>query len=85
MADKYEKRIQEPELIGFVGIGLDNHDAEVRLTHSEHFLLLGGSHETHEQMQETVIRFDEALKDRGQSLRETPLEVLMALLAESGR
>ena len=71
-------------MIGFVGLGLDSKDGHRRLTRSEHFLLIGGSQETHERMQDTVIRFDETLKSRGKSLKETPVEEVIEILHEAG-
>jgi hypothetical protein len=71
---------KKPEVVGFVGVGLDNQDGHQRITQSEHFLLVGGSETTHERMQDTAIRFNEALKDRGKSLKETePCEALEIL------
>jgi hypothetical protein len=68
---------KKPEVVGFVGVGLDNQDGHHRITQSQHFLLVGGSAETHERMQDTAIRFDEALKDRGKTLKQTePREAL---------
>ena len=61
-------------------VGLDNADGEKRLTRSEHFLLVGGSAETHERMQDTAIRFDEALRQRGKTLGETTAEEAIDLL-----
>jgi hypothetical protein len=71
------------EIIGFFGVGLDNKDGHQRMTSSEHFLLVGGSAETHERMQDTAIRFDEALRKRGKALRETSSEEAIDLLRES--
>jgi len=65
------KKKDEPEVLGFVGIGLDNKDEHQRITHSELFFLVGGSEETHEQMQDTAIRFEESLRQRGKRLPET--------------
>jgi hypothetical protein len=53
------------EVVGFVGIGLDNTDDHKRVTTTDHFLLVGGSKETHERMQEIAIRVDESLRRRG--------------------
>jgi hypothetical protein len=50
------------------------------ITHSEHFFLVGGSHETHERMQDTAIRFGEALERRRKSLGETSREEVVDLL-----
>ena len=71
------------EIVGFLGVGLDNKDGHQRLTRSEHFLLVGGSAETHERMQDTAIRFGEALRKRGKTLHETSTEEALDLLRES--
>ncbi len=72
-----------PQLVGFLGVGLDNADGHDRITRSEHFVLLGGAAETHERMQETALRFEEALKDSGQPLSETPTEKAVDMLREA--
>jgi hypothetical protein len=74
---------RERQVLGFLGVGMDNDDGEKRITRSEHFFLVGGSAETHERMQDTAIRFGEKLKDRGKTLRETAAEEAMDLLRES--
>jgi hypothetical protein len=71
------------EILGFLGVGLDNKDGHQRLTRSDHFLLVGGSADTHERMQDTAIRFDEALRKRGKSLQEASTEEALDLLLES--
>jgi hypothetical protein len=58
-----------------VGVGLDSTDGHTRLTRGPNFHLVGGSKETHEVMQETAIKVNEALKKRGRHLEEvTPRE-----------
>jgi hypothetical protein len=74
---------ERPELVGFLGVGLDGKDGHQRLTRSEHFLLVGGSADTHEQMQETAIHFDEALRKRGKELGEASVEEVLDLLREA--
>jgi hypothetical protein len=78
-----KRKRNTPEVIGFLGVGLDNKDGHQRLTKSEHFLLFGGSPETHERMQETAIKFDEALERKGKPLRETTVEEIIELFHDS--
>ena len=47
---------------GLLGVGLDNRDGHKRVTSGNDFLLVGGSAETHERMQDLVIRMNEKLK-----------------------
>jgi hypothetical protein len=77
------KEQQEQRIAGFLGVGLDNKDEHQRLTRSEHFVLVGGSAETHERMQDTAIRFGEALQKRGKTLEETSAEEAIDLLRDS--
>lgn len=53
-----------------LGLGLDNKDHHKRVTKGENFLLLGGSQETHEDMTEKAIKFNEKLKQRGKKLED---------------
>jgi hypothetical protein len=71
------------ELVGFLGVGLDAADEHTRLTRADHFVLLGGSAETHEKMQDAAIYFNEELKRRGKSLRETCREEAADLLRKA--
>lgn len=79
---KKRKAEPKPELVGFLGVGLDG-DGETRLTKSEHFFIVGGSKDTHEHMQDTAIRFDEKLRRNGKTLSETPLEEVIEIFHES--
>ena len=74
---KVEKR---KEVLGFLGVGLDNDDGHQRITRSEEFLLVGGSEQTHEHMQDIAIRFEESLKRLGKRLRETEPDEVIELL-----
>jgi hypothetical protein len=75
-----KKKKTEPEVLGLLGVGLDNEDGHQRVTRAEDILLLGGSQETHERMQDITIRFTESLENRGKRLREASLEEIVDLL-----
>ena len=53
-----------------LGVGLDGKDGHRRATKGDDYLLLGGSDETHERMQEGAERFREALEKRGKRLKD---------------
>jgi hypothetical protein len=78
-----ESKRQTEQVVGFLGVGLDNQDEHQRLTRAENFFLVGGSQETHEQMQDATIRFNEALKKRGKTLPETSAEEAADLLRKA--
>lgn len=59
------KQRRKKPVSGLLGVGLDEQDGQRRVTQGEDFLLVGGSSETHERMQDLVIRMDEKLKRSG--------------------
>lgn len=56
-----------------LGLGLDNYDGHTRITRGENFLLAGGSYETHAKMQETAVKINEQLDQRGQKLEDVSI------------
>jgi hypothetical protein len=71
------------QVAGFLGLGLDHEDGHKRITRTDNFLLLGGSAETHERMQDTAIHFNEELQKRGKTLQETEPEEALDLLRKA--
>ncbi len=67
-----------------LGLGLDGDDGKVRVTNGENFHLLGGSQDTHEQMQEKCIKMNEKLDARGKQLGDLERSEFMELAAECG-
>jgi len=53
-----------------LGLGFDSKDGHIRITKGKNFRLFGGSEETHEMMQEKVIKFNEQLDRRRKTLDE---------------
>lgn len=76
---KKRQSSRDSQVVGFLGVGFDNEDGHQRITRCDHFLLLGGSQETHEQMQDTAIKFNEGLERRGRRLEEASLEEIIDL------
>lgn len=50
------------------GLGFDAKDGHVRITKGHNFRLFGGSEETHDQMQEKAVKFNEQLEKRRKTL-----------------
>jgi hypothetical protein len=65
-----------------LGIGLDGKDKSVRVTRGGNFHLVGGSQETHEDMQEKCIKLNEKLKARGKELEDLGRREFLELAAE---
>lgn len=65
-----------------VGLGLDNPDGQSRITRGKNFHLYGGSHETHERMQEQCIKFNEKLDTKGKRLEDLEHEEFFDIAAE---
>ena len=83
MPSKKSRRKAEPKVGGILGVGLDNTDGHKRVTKTEEMVLVGGSEETHERMQETAIRFSEQLEKRGKALPQTSVREAFELLREA--
>ena len=64
-----------------LGLGLDrDDDGHSHITKGDDFLLVGGSRNTHESMQEQVERFEHSLKKLGTNLQHaTEAEVREAI------
>lgn len=85
MAGKKPQRRKkaEPKVEGVVGVGLDGTDGHTRVTRTEEMVVVGGSAETHERMQETAIRFGENLERRGKKIQEASVREVIDLLREA--
>jgi hypothetical protein len=66
-----------------LGVGLDS-DGHKRLTTGPNFALVGGSHETHEQMTEKAVKINEKLKARGKQLETVTHEEFDDIAQEVG-
>ena len=53
-----------------LGVGLDNDDDKIRVTRGDNFHLVGGSSDTHGQMQEKCIKLNEKLSAKGRQLED---------------
>lgn len=65
-----------------VGIGLDGDDGHVRVTKGDNFHIMGGSSDTHEQMQEKCIKFNEKLEGKGKKLGQLERNEFFDIAAE---
>lgn len=70
---------------GFLGVGLDNEDGHTRLTRGENFVLYGGSHETHGRMQETAVKVNEQLQNRGKRMEDCSIPELVDIFHEASQ
>jgi hypothetical protein len=61
---------------------LDAQDEQVRITRGENFHLVGGSHETHQVMQEKCIKFNEKLDDQGKDISDLEHKEFLDMAAE---
>jgi hypothetical protein len=63
-----------------LGLAFDAEDGQTRITKGDNFLLYGGSQDTHAVMQETVLKINEHLDDRGQRLEDVSRKELREIL-----
>jgi hypothetical protein len=60
----------KPKRAALVGLAFDAADGHTRLTRGKNFVLAGGSEETHGVMQETAVKINEHLDNRGKRLED---------------
>jgi hypothetical protein len=65
-----------------LGVGLDNDDGHVRLTKGKNYSLVGGSDGTHSLMQETAVKINEHLDNRGKRLEDVSVRELRDICHE---
>lgn len=80
---KANRKEAEERVSGVIGLGLDAQDGHKRLTRGKDFVLAGGSDETHARMQETMIKVNERLEDRGKRIRDASPDELRDLIGEA--
>ena len=85
MSNPQPRKRVRPRIDGILGVGLDGEDGVRRITRTDEMVLAGGSAETHSRMQETAIRFSEALEKRGKRLAEVAPDEAIDLLRDSLR
>jgi len=66
------------------GIGFDGEDGHTRITRGENFWLTGGAQETHEEMQEKAVKFNEKLKERDKQLEDISRDEFHEIADEIG-
>jgi hypothetical protein len=65
-----------------LGLAFDNEDGQTRLTRGKNFLLLGGSQDTHAVMQETAVKINERLDQRGKRLEDVSVQELRDIVRD---
>ncbi len=65
-----------------LGLAFDNDDGHTRLTRGSNFVLCGGSQRTHAVMQETALKINEQLDQRGKRLEDVSLGELRDICRE---
>jgi len=73
---------EEDRKAELLGIGLDNQDGHVRITRGRNFHILGGSHDTHQTMQEQCVKFNEKLEIKGKQLVDLEQREFLDIAAE---
>jgi hypothetical protein len=62
-----------------LGLAFDAEDGHTRITKGDNFVLCGGSQETHGVMQETAVKINEQLDQRGKRLEDVSFRELSGL------
>lgn len=80
---KTQSKSEHTKDAALLGVGFDNQDEETRLTKGENYLLVGGSKQTHEIMQETAVRVNEQLEKKGKRLADLEPNEFRDVMAEA--
>lgn len=64
------KANQPPKSAALLGLAFDAQDEQTRITRGKNFLLCGGSQDTHAVLQETAVKINEQLDQRGKRLED---------------
>lgn len=67
---------------GILGLAFDAEDGQKRITRADNFVLLGGSQDTHAVMQETAIKVNEKLQQRGKRLEDVSATELVDIFRD---
>jgi hypothetical protein len=70
------KRAKTTRKAAMLGLAFDAEDGHTRITKGDNFLLCGGSQETHTVMQETSVKINERLVERGKRLEDVSVREL---------
>jgi hypothetical protein len=65
-----------------LGVAFDKKDDQTRITRGKNFLLVGGSQDTHAMMQETAVKINERLDQRGKRLENVSVRELRDICHE---
>ncbi len=65
-----------------LGLAFDGEEGHTRITRGKNFLLWGGSKDTHAFMQETAIKINERLDQKGKRLEDCSLGELRDICRE---
>ena len=74
--------VRENRKATLLGVGLDGKDGQARVTRGRNFHLVGGSHQTHQIMQEKCIKLNEKLDARGKQLEDLETREFIDLAGE---
>lgn len=79
-SDSPKDQPQHRKVAGLIGIGLDGDDGHTRVTRGKNFVLWGGSQETHSVMQETAIKVNERLDQKGKRMEDVSVNELRDII-----
>ena len=80
--DNHSMGRKPDRIVRILGLGLDNQDGHVRITRGENFDVWMGSEGTHERMQETCIKINEKLGQKGKRLEELSHSEFLDLVSD---
>jgi hypothetical protein len=79
------RAVKRKRQAGILGLAFDAEDGHTRITKGDNFVLCGGSQETHGVMQETAVKINERLDQRGMRLEDASRDDLRSIVKDVWR
>ena len=71
---------KQQRVLGFIGVGFDHEEGQIRLTQAEDYQVLMGSDESHRYLQTLCQKIQKMIKDSGRKITDYTPEEFMNLL-----
>ena len=72
---------KQDRIVRIVGLAADSEDGHIRITQGDNFNVYSGSEKTHGEMQETCLKINEMLSEKGRKLEDLSREEFIELVS----
>jgi len=76
------RKTGQRRVVGLLGVGFDHQDEQIRITQSQNYQILMGSHSSHQALQKICSKIDQAIQSSDRVLNDYTPEEFMELMQE---